>query len=160
MCVWGLGLIVSGSSPSIYTAGARPILFCPRSKTVKYILKKTSPRIQIGLPEGLPLIPLKALRQMPPRVWGRGKVTAVSLCPHLLLPNLHIQIHSFWVSSPSLGESHLVLSAAAEGGGVHPRTRQSVAPLPLPALSFLLPQAGCSLCTEGLFLPLSPQPVL
>ena len=47
VCVWGGdGVVASLSSPSIYTAGARPIVSFPRLKTVKYNLRKTSPRIQ------------------------------------------------------------------------------------------------------------------
>ena len=32
----------------IYAAGARPILFLRQSKTEKYALRKTSPRIQVS----------------------------------------------------------------------------------------------------------------
>ena len=43
------GLNNSWTTPSIYTAGARPILSFPWSKTEKYSLRKTSPRIQVSL---------------------------------------------------------------------------------------------------------------
>ena len=43
------GLTDSWTTPSIYTACARPILSFPRSKTKKYTLRKMSPSIQVFL---------------------------------------------------------------------------------------------------------------
>ena len=42
----GWARLLPGAGPSVYTARARPILLFSRSKTVKYNLRKTSPRIQ------------------------------------------------------------------------------------------------------------------
>ena len=43
------GLTDSWTTPSIYSACARPILSFPRSKTEKYSLRKMSPSIQVSL---------------------------------------------------------------------------------------------------------------
>ena len=43
------GLTDSWTTPRNYTAGARPILSFPQSKTEKYSLRKMSPRIQVSL---------------------------------------------------------------------------------------------------------------
>ena len=48
--VWS-GLTDTWTTPSIYTARARPILSFPRSMTEKYSLRKTSPRIQVSVDE-------------------------------------------------------------------------------------------------------------
>ena len=54
------GLNDSWTTPSIYTAGARPILSFPLSKTEKYSLKKTLPRIQVSL-DALTVFSLKVI---------------------------------------------------------------------------------------------------
>ena len=54
------GLTDSWTTPSIYTACARPILSFPQSKTEKYCLRKMSPRIQVSL-DALTLFFLKVV---------------------------------------------------------------------------------------------------
>ena len=75
----------SWTTPSIYTASARPILSFPRSKTEKYTLWKTSPRIQVSVDE-LTLFSRKAVKQWPLKSWGSQRHTPVSMGPYQWLP--------------------------------------------------------------------------
>jgi len=79
------GLTDSWTTPSIHTACARPILSFLRSKTEKYSLRKTSPRIHISVDE-LCWCPLKAVKQRPLESWGSQRHTPVSMSPYQWLP--------------------------------------------------------------------------
>ena len=70
----------------IYAAGVRPILFLLWSKTEKYALRKTSPRIQVSKGTMFSVPPWKLLKQRLLEIWGRQKYIPVSLSPYLPSP--------------------------------------------------------------------------
>ena len=77
----------SWTTPSIYTACARPVLSFPRSKTEKYSLRKTSPRIQVSL-DVLTMFSWKVVLQWPLESWGSQRHTPVSMSPYVRLPQI------------------------------------------------------------------------
>ena len=75
------GLTDNWTTSSIYNARARPILSFPRSKTEKYSLWKTSPRIQFSVDE-LTLFSSKVVQQWPLESWGHRDTHQVSMSPY------------------------------------------------------------------------------
>ena len=109
-CVWS-GPDWFLKQPSIYTAGARPILLFFQSKTEKYNLRKISPRTQVSdplMPSGFPRMWVK---QTCSEAWGRQKYTPVSLRPYLSLPST-FRAGSFFLLFPSFIENQVGLSTA------------------------------------------------
>ena len=73
------------TTPSIYTACARPILSFPRSYTEKYSLRKTAPRIQFSV-DVLTVFSLKVVKQWPLESWGSQRHTPFSMSPYRRVP--------------------------------------------------------------------------
>ena len=104
-------------------------MFLLRSKTVKYALRKMSPRTQVseGLMYSVP--PLKVIKQMSLETWGRQKYTPVSVSTFLPPPQYPEQtvfpfFPPFWEESSgshSSGRSEGIGTRRAKTCGCHDR---------------------------------------
>ena len=110
------------TTPSIYTACARPILSFPRSYTEKYSLRKTAPRIQFSV-DVLTVFSLKVVKQWPLESWGSQRHTPVSLSSYLGLLQ-YPDPAQFFILFPSFGKYHGVFSAAGDIR-VHPKPKRA-----------------------------------
>ena len=102
----------SWTTPSNYTAGARPILSFLRSKTEKYSLRKMSPRIQVSV-DGLTLFSWKVIWQWPHHPGG-VRDTHQSAWALTCDASQYPDPAQIFVLFPSFGKNQGVFSAAGD----------------------------------------------